>query len=213
MTIQQLSRERGIESILHFTTNRGSLGLFASRALKSRQRLNADQQLKHIFQPNARYRDKDRAWLDYANLSISQINTAFFRTCSGSWHREKDFFWCILDFTPEILLHDDVWFTTTNNIYTNVKRAQGAEGLEAIFQTPIHQYQANYSHRPANHPRNLPTCNQAEILYPQELSTDHLQRIYVRCDNDSDELAGQMAATGHSPVDVVVRPELFEGIR
>lgn len=63
MTIQQLIAERGIESILHFTTNRGSLGLFASRALKSRQRLNADQQLKHIFQPNARYRDKDRAWL------------------------------------------------------------------------------------------------------------------------------------------------------
>ena len=111
MTIQQLIAERGIESILHFTTNRGSLGLFASRALKSRQRLNADQQLKHIFQPNARYRDKDRAWLDYANLSVSQINTAFFRTCSGSWHKEKDFFWCILDFTPEILLHDDVWFT------------------------------------------------------------------------------------------------------
>ncbi|WP_269083876.1 DarT ssDNA thymidine ADP-ribosyltransferase family protein [Pseudomonas savastanoi] len=119
----------------------------------------------------------------------------------------------MLDFTPEILLHDDVWFTTTNNIYTNVERAKGPEGLEAMFQTPIHQYLANYSHRPANHPRNLPTCNQAEILYPQELSTDHLQRIYVRCDNDSDELAGQMAATGHSPVNVVVRPELFEGIR
>lgn len=136
MTIQQLSAERGIESILHFTTNRGSLGLFASRALKSRQRLNADQQLKHIFQPNARYRDKDRAWLDYANLSVSQINTAFFRTCSGSWHREKDFFWCILDFTPEILLHDDVWFTTTNNIYTNVERARALKGWKPYSRPP-----------------------------------------------------------------------------
>ncbi|MCQ3018880.1 DUF4433 domain-containing protein [Pseudomonas tremae] len=213
MTIQLLTAERGIESILHFTSNSGALGVFASRALKSRQRLNADQQLKHIFQPNARFRDKDVAWLDYANLSISQINTAFFKTCSGSWHKEKDFFWCILDFSPSIMLHDDVWFTTTNNIYTGVKRACGVEGLEAVFQPTTHQYQANYVRRPADHPSNLPTCYQAEILYPQELSTDYLQRIYVRCDNDTDELAGQMAATRHPQVEVVVRPELFEGIR
>ncbi|WP_081008222.1 DarT ssDNA thymidine ADP-ribosyltransferase family protein, partial [Pseudomonas savastanoi] len=207
------SGARSIESVLHFTTNRGALGVFASRALKSRQRLNADQQLKHIFQPNARFRDKDLAWLDYANLSISQINTAFFKTCAGSWHKEKDFFWCILDFSPSIMLHDDVWFTTTNNIYTGVKRARGVEGLEAVFQPTTHQFLGNYARRPADHPSNLPTCYQAEILYPLELSTDHLQRIYVHCDNDTDELAGQMAATGHPQVEVVVRPELFEGIR
>ncbi|MBX8577767.1 DarT ssDNA thymidine ADP-ribosyltransferase family protein [Pseudomonas cichorii] len=213
MSIERLSRERGIESILHFTTNRGSLGVFASKALKSRQRLNADQQLKHIFQPNARFRNKDVAWLDYANLSISQINTDFFRTCAGNWHKEKDFFWCVLDFSPDIMLHDNVWFTTTNNIYTGVQRARGMAGLEAVFQPTTHQYQNYYAHRSDDHSLNSPTCYQAEILYPGELSTDHLQRIYVRCDNDTDELAGQMAATGHPPVEVVVMPELFEGIR
>ncbi|MDF5857589.1 hypothetical protein P4197_03525 [Pseudomonas aeruginosa] len=92
MSIKQFIKQRGIESVVHFTTNRGSLGIFACNALKSRQRLNADEQLKHIFQPNARYRDKDLAWLDYANLSISRINMNFFNTCSGSWHRERDFF-------------------------------------------------------------------------------------------------------------------------
>jgi len=213
MSIESFNRERGIESVVHFTTNRGSLGIFASKALKSRKRLNADEQLKHIFQPNAQNRDKDIAWLDYANLSISRINTTFFNTCSSNWHREKNFFWCIFDFSPEAMLHDNVWFTTTNNICSGVKRARGLPGLEAAFQPITHQYQGNYARRSAEHPVNHPTCCQAEILYPAELSTEYLQRIYVRCDNDSDELAGQMAATDHPHVEVVVRPELFEGIR
>lgn len=213
MNLKDFYLSRGIESIVHFTTNRGSLGVFASRALKSRQRLNADEQLKHIFQPNAIKRNKDVAWLDYVNLSISRINTAFFSTCQGSWHRERDFFWCILDFRPEIMTHANVWFTTTNNIYTEVDRALGLPGLQKAFQPVTHRYQSYFARRPDDYPLNLPTCNQAEVLYPGELSTEHLQRIYVRCENDTDELAGQMAATGHPSVEVAVRPELFQEIR
>lgn len=213
MSIEQFIAERGIESVVHFTTNKGSLGIFASKALKSRQRLNADEQLKHIFQPNAKYRDKDLAWLDYANLSISRINTNFFNTCSGSWHKEKDFFWCIFDFSPEIMLHENVEFTTTNNIYTGNLRLPGLEGLVQVFQEKTHQYSNNYVERTEGFPKNLPTCNQAEILYPGEVSTRYLQRIYVRSEEDSDELAGQIAATAHPPVEVLVRPELFEKIR
>jgi len=213
MSIEQFIEQRGIESVVHFTTNRGSLGIFACNALKSRQRLNADEQLKHIFQPNARYRDKDLAWLDYANLSISRINMNFFNTCSGSWHRERDFFWCIFDFAPEIMLHDNVQFTTTNNIYTGNLRSPGLEGLQRAFQQTTHQYSNHYAERTEGFPENETTCNQAEILYPGEVSTRYLQRIYVRSEEHSDELAGQMAATAHRAVEVFVRPELFEKIR
>lgn len=213
MSIEQFIAQRGIESVVHFTTNRGSLGIFASNALKSRQRLNADEQLKHIFQPNAKSRDKDLDWLDYANLSISRINMNFFNTCSGSWHREQDFFWCIFDFSPEIMLHDNVQFTTTNNIYTGNLRSPGLEGLQRAFQPRTHQYLGYYADRTEGFPENEPTCNQAEILYPGEVSTRYLQRIYVRSEEHCDELAGQMAATAHPAVEVLVRPQLFDKIR
>ncbi|MNF53663.1 hypothetical protein D3C84_350630 [compost metagenome] len=212
MSLEKVIAERGIKSIVHFTTNRGSLGVFASGALKSRHRLNADQQLKHIFQPNATNRNKDAAWLDYANLSITHINTAFFGA-SGNWHKEQDFFWCILDFSPEILTHEGVWFTTTNNIYTNVRQDQGAEGLEAAFSDIIIQWPGRRVTRPKNHPLNRTTCPQAEILYPQEVSTKYLRKIYVRTESESDELAAQMAAVGHRNIPVEVSPNLFVEIK
>ncbi|WP_421551273.1 DarT ssDNA thymidine ADP-ribosyltransferase family protein [Pseudomonas yamanorum] len=212
MSIEQLIKDRGIESVVHFTTNRGSLGIFASSGLKSRQRLDTDQQLAHIFQPNAKRRNKDAAWLDFANLSISRINTSFFRY-SGNWHKERNFFWCIFDFSPEIMLHDGVWFATTNNIYTGVRQAQGLVGLEAAFQKCTTLWDDNIIKRPADHPLFLPTCPQAEILYPKEVSTQYLQRIYARCDSDSDEIAAQMYAMGHREVPVVVNPDLFDEIK
>ncbi|ATH81272.1 DUF4433 domain-containing protein [Pseudomonas sp. KHPS1] len=212
MSIERFIKDRKIESIVHFTTNRGSLGIFASEALKSRKRLAVDEQLQHIFQPNAQNRNKDAAWLDYANLSISRINTSFFGF-SGNWHREKNFFWCIFDFAPEIMLHEGVWFTTTNNIYTGVGRSPGLPGLEAAFQDVTTQWAGQMVRRPLNHPPCLPTCPQAEVLYPGELSTEHLQRIYARCESDSDELAAQMAAVGHRQIPVEVNPDLFEEIR
>ncbi|WIE47833.1 DarT ssDNA thymidine ADP-ribosyltransferase family protein [Pseudomonas sp. GM17] len=213
MSVENIVADRAIESVVHFTTNRGSLGVFASGALKSRQRLNTDAQLQHIFQPNAAYRGKDAAWLDYANLSITHINSNFFGTSSGNWHREKDFFWCILDFSPQILSHEGVWFTTTNNIYTGVQRAQGCKGLSAAFEDPVIQWVGKEIHRPVGLPLNRTTCTQAEVLYPEGVSTEYLQRIYVRTDSESDELAAQMAAVGHRRVVVEVNPDLFVEIK
>lgn len=212
MSIKQFCEDRGIESIVHFTTNRGALGIFASNALKSRQRLDVDDQLKHIFQPNAQRRNKDADWLDYANLSISRINTSFFNY-SGNWHREQDFFWCIFDFSPEIMQHDGVWFTTTNNIYSGVRRAQGLKGLSDAFKDNTTLWSGNVLARSADQPLCLPTCPQAEILYPGEVSTDHLQRVYARCDSDSNEIAAQMYAVGHRIVPVIVNPDLFDEIK
>ncbi|WP_312903666.1 DarT ssDNA thymidine ADP-ribosyltransferase family protein [Stutzerimonas nitrititolerans] len=213
MSVESVVAGRAIESIVHFTTNRGSLGVFATGTLQSRQRLNVDAQLKHIFQPNAAYRGKDADWLDYANLSITHINSEFFRTASNNWHRERGFFWCILDFSPQILSHEGVWFTTTNNIYTGVRRGQGPDGLEAAFQNPVTLWDGKMAWRSPNQPTNRTTCPQAEVLYPAGVSTDYLQRIYVRTESESDELAAQMSAAGHREITVVVSPDLFVEIR
>lgn len=212
MSLEEVIANRGIESVVHFTTNRGSLGVFATKALKSRQRLHTDHQLKHIFQPNAANRGKDAAWLDYANLSITHINTAFFGA-SGNWHKEQNFFWCILDFSPEILTHEGVWFTTTNNIYTGVRRSQSYKGLEASFDDPITQWAGRSVRRSLDLPPNRSTCAQAEVLYPREVSTDYLQRIYVRTESESDELAAQMAAVGHRNIVIEISPDLFVEIK
>lgn len=212
MSIEQFITDRKIGSVVHFTTNRGSLGIFASNALKSRHRLNDDEQLAHIFQPNARDRNKDAAWLDYANLSISRINTSFFRY-SGNWHKEQGFFWCIFDFSPEIMTHDGVWFATTNNIYTGVRQTQGLKGLQAVFQETTVLWNGKVVTRTPDHPPSLPTCPQAEVLYPGEVSTQYLQRIYARCSSESDEIAAQMYAMGHRQVPVVVNPDLFGEIK
>ncbi|MFJ3377702.1 DarT ssDNA thymidine ADP-ribosyltransferase family protein [Pseudomonas sp. NPDC086112] len=214
--IRKLIKQRNIKSVVHFTTNSGSLGTFASKALKSRQLLNSDEQLQHIFTPNALCRDRDVRWLNYVNLSISQINTNFFQVAENNWHREKNFFWCILDFSPEILTHDGVFFSTTNNIYSDVRRGEGHLGLEAAFAPFVSHWNSKTSSsvtRPDSYPAHLPTCRQAEVLYPKEVSTEYLQQIYVRSESEIDELMGQMAITSHPNIPIQVAPELFAGIK
>lgn len=213
MSILSVIEQRRIASILHFTTNRGILGILASRSLMSRQRLNVDAQLKHIFQPNAQYRGKDIAWLDFVNLSISRINASFFGICSGTWHREKDFWWCILDFSAEILAHDGVHFSNTNNIYTSVHRGQGEDGLQSLFEDRIVQWAGKVVVRPTDLPTWFPTCSQAEVLYPGQVSTEFLRTIHVSHDGFADELAAQMYAVNHPAVPIRVSPQMFEEIR
>ncbi|HEU0127959.1 MAG TPA: hypothetical protein VFQ48_05060 [Pseudonocardiaceae bacterium] len=40
---------RGITEVLHFTTHRGLLGIFAKEAVLSRERLEADKYIEHIY--------------------------------------------------------------------------------------------------------------------------------------------------------------------
>ena len=211
MSIADRIAERGIDSVVHFTTNRGALGVLASRSLKARKRLNEDEQLKHIFQANAATR-KDAAWLDYVNLSLSQINESFF-AASGNWHREKNFWWCILSFDPQIMTHEGVVFAMTNNMYSGVVRQAGEAGFEQMFSQRTTRWLGNVVLRPHGAASHLTTCGQAEVLYPGEVSTDYLQRIFVKSESDGDELAAQMSVVGHREVEIVVRPQLFGGIR
>lgn len=208
MTIADQVQALGLREVLHFTTNKGILGVLDAKALKARARLNCDERLEYIFQPNALNRDKDIKWLDYVNLSISRINNQFFGA-SGNWHRGKNLWWCVLSFDPVILGHSGVYFTTTNNIYTGVIRGQGNDALNDMFSENVLRWKGNSVERASTSPQNYTTCIQAEVLYPGQVSTEYLRRIYVLDEQSADELAAQFHVLRHPEVAIEIRPEIF----
>jgi hypothetical protein len=212
MSIAEIVRQRDIKQVLHFTTNGGLVGILDSGFLKSRTRLEADQRLEFIFSPNAAFR-KDRAWLDYVNLSLTRINSQFFGVSKNRWHRDRDIWWCVLAFDPIILSHEGVHFTTTNNFYSGVRRAAGPEGLDAMFGPKIFQYRDRKGDhivlRTAGMSPALPTCMQAEVLYPRQVSTDFLHQVYVATEEDADEVHGQLEALRHRQLGITVAPDVF----
>jgi ssDNA thymidine ADP-ribosyltransferase DarT-like protein len=207
VTIRDIIKKRGITEVLHFTTHKGLLGSLHSGAVKSRKRLPAELDLEFIYTPNAIYR-KDAAWLDYVNLSISRINSVFFAT-SCRWHRAEDLWWCIMSFDPEILTHPGVYFSTTNNMYTGVERGAGVAGLELLFAARVVRYNGNIAIRSVRLEDNSTTCEQAEALYPGELSMKYLRRVYVETNDDQDEVYAQMHLVGVFGVDVIIDPKRF----
>jgi hypothetical protein len=215
-TVKSIIDRRGIQEILHFTKGSSGLtGILHMKAVQSRYRLERDDRLAYIFEANASSR-RDTAWLDYVNLSVSEINSAFF-SASCHWHKEAGEWWVILSFDPVIAEHSGVFFTTTNNFYTGVKQAQGPDGLQASFADRIlkwHDWRQGVdvvALRKAGTPDCLTTCEQAEILYPKEVSTEFLRRIYVRNGEDMDDTMAQLDVLGHGRVEVVVAPERFNG--
>lgn len=209
MSVQNAIDRRGIESVLHFTTNSGLAGILASRAAKSRAILPTEKGLEHVYSPNCQYR-KDTAWLNFVNLSISTINLHLFGISSEKWHAGEDLWWAILCFDPAVLTHEGVFFATTNNMYTGVRRGQGEDGLEALFAPTVTRWAGNTIVRAAGLGDAYPTDVQAEALYPVELSTEYLRRVYVREEEHGDTVAGQLAALDHSRVDIIVDPSVFE---
>jgi ssDNA thymidine ADP-ribosyltransferase, DarT len=216
MSISEIIEGRGIERIIHFTTNHGALGVLATKSLKARARLREDELLTKVVKINAEDRRRDADWHDYVNLSITDINTFFFG--ASAWeHRDKDYWWCILSFEPVILTHSGVWFTTTNNMYSGVSRAQGADGLSALFAPAITQWNSYKEHRRVNrssiHSEKQPTCSQAEVLYPGQVSTEFLREIFVKDNQSFDELAAQIAVVAHRPVTIRVEPDFFKNAK
>ena len=210
MKIEDIIKERKIEDIIHYTTNSGFTGVLASEHLLSRARLREEQYLEHIIFYNCENRNRDKEWLDYINLSITTANMNLFGISRGKWHSTMDGWWCLLAFSTEILLHPGVFFATTNNIYTSVQRKKGAQGLNNLFADRIQRWPGNVVVREPNFPLNQPTCNQAEVLYPGDLSIDYLRHIYVETANNQDAVENIVAAfKGLPEFDCQVRPELF----
>lgn len=210
MTIEDIIINRGIEEILHFTTNKGVTGILAAGVVLSRKRLPADKHLEHIYLYNCPNRSRDRKWHDYINLSITSVNRYLFGISQGNWHSDMDGFWAILSFSPEILTHPGVYFTTTNNAYSDVKRDQGPEGLEALFANTVSSYGSVIKREPTT-PKNQPTCRQAEVLYPGQLSINYLKRIYVDSSDHACAIESQFDVLPNLPRlgDCIVKHDLF----
>ncbi|MES2498779.1 MAG: DarT ssDNA thymidine ADP-ribosyltransferase family protein [Pseudomonadota bacterium] len=209
MTIAEIIAARQIDEVVHFTTNHGCLGSLYTGSLQSRARLEGDEMVEYLFKPNARLR-RDPGYLDHVSLSIGHINTQYFGTSARSWHRDEPIFWCILAFDPVILEHPNVVFSTTNNIYTSVQRGMGEQGFDRLFADRTVRWQGNIAGRQPAWPSHYPTCFQAEALYPQSVSTEFLQRIYVQTSADQSEVIGFLKATFHRDIAVLVEPQKFE---
>ena len=77
--IKCAAEKKGINEVLHFTTNYGLLGMLAKNALLPNSELKEENTLAFIFKQNSEQRkEKNRDWLNYCNLSISKINKEFF---------------------------------------------------------------------------------------------------------------------------------------
>lgn len=211
MTIQNIIADRRIEEVLHFTTNRGLTGILASSAVMPRKRLPEDKRLEYILTYNCPDRSRDVRWHDYVNLSVTEVNLHLFGISKGKWHSGTENWWCIVCFSPVVLEHSGVYFTTTNNIYTGVRRADGPTGLENMFADRVSRWQGNVVSREPSSPANQPTCNQAEVLYPGDLSLQYLEHVYVENEDNAASVESMADVFDGIPdFDCIVSPELFD---
>ncbi|HBK4843347.1 MULTISPECIES: DarT ssDNA thymidine ADP-ribosyltransferase family protein [Enterobacteriaceae] len=217
MDIEQFIFEKGISEILHFTTERGLTGCAGTGLVLSRKALNEEQFLSYIASPVSSERkeaqdtfNKDEDWLDYINLSISEINTSYFNA-ARNWFRGEDRWWCIMAFDPIILTHPKVYFTTTNNIYTSVIRTPGCAGLQSMFVETITRWRGKTVSRNGRQQR-LTTCEQAEVLYPNPLDMKFLRSVYVQNQEQAASIHGTLRSFGFLSVNVIICPEKFLGV-
>ena len=217
MTIEQIIQERGIEGVLHFTTNRGLVGVLVTKSLLARRQLKQEDMLEYVLHVNAKYRpeaaadfDKSEDWLNYVNLSISEVNTRFLEV-SKRWHNDADVWWCILEFDPIILSHDGVYFATTNNSYGHCVREEGVGGFSALFQDSVRR-KADWRVVRGSRRSNLPTCEQAEVLYPESLGVKYLNRIYVAKEEHYDIAGGWVKEFDARDVEVLLSSAKFVGV-
>jgi hypothetical protein len=218
MSILDIVEHHGITEVVHFTSNHGLVGTLEVGALLSRRRLPDVDHLAYIAAPTSAQRqeamsyfDKVEDWLDFINLSLSEINQHYFNFAANKWHTQGDRWWTILSFRPEVLTHPGVFFTTTNNVYEHVVRGQGEEGLVALFKGPIYRKGRWLAHRNGR-AINLATCQQAEVLYPQSLAVAYLQKIYVATEEQHDLVAGWLRYYRINSVSVTIQPEKFAGV-
>lgn len=201
-------KSKGINEILHFTTNQGLLGVLRTGAVLPNSKLKKEDTLAFIFQQNSlKRRERDSKWLNYVNLSVTKLNFEFFEH-SQNVHQYSDIYWVILSFSPEIIMDSGVYFTTTNNIYPSCLRGERVECFERMFRDPIvGKYQKVIS-RGSSHLPSWTTCEQAEILYPGRLTLEHLVKVYVSNFEDKASIMAQLAVLG-LVLDVEVCPNKF----
>ena len=143
------------------------------------------------------------------SAEISRVNPTFFEISQG-WHRWEEIWWCVLSLDPAILAHPNVTFVTTNNIYTRARRGKGTDGLNALFAPSVERYIGRApAVRTATHLPSWPTCEQAEVLYPSEVSTDYLRRVYFARPHELQTARAQVATLNHREIELALAPEMF----
>lgn len=183
MILATAVKRRDISEVLHFTTHRGITGILAKQKILSRKRLPEDEYLEHVMLYNCHDRQRDSAWWDYINLSLSQVNDYLMAIAAGKWHVHRQGWWCIIALSPDILLHEGVYFATTNNAYPYVQRGTDLNAFEALFALSIRQFDNKVVYRSQAALPSYPTCPQAEVLYPKEMSLEHALHVYVPSDD------------------------------
>ncbi len=176
MTVAERARERGIEKVVHYTSERGVMGAVAKGELLSRKQVEDDPEIAFIYE--GIWERKDHAWVDYISLSVSRINVDLYQRSRNHF---PDFWWAVMSFDVEVLDHEGVCFTTTNNIYEDVcERGQGLDGFEALFQDSVAWgYRGSVRHRLQTHDDAWPTDRAAEVLYPTRLPLEFLRTLYL----------------------------------
>ncbi|RMP75965.1 DarT ssDNA thymidine ADP-ribosyltransferase family protein [Pseudomonas syringae] len=217
LSVEGVVARRNVSELLHFTSNHGLVGILEIKSILSRRTLPEEDHLAHIAAPTSAarqeaesYFDKQEDWLDYINLSISEINRNYFKFASERWHTSGDRWWVILSFRPSLLSQKDVYFSTTNNVYPETLRAKGGKGLEALFAESIARKPGWTVTRKARSD-NLPTCEQAEVLFPSRLDLSYLQAIYVANEDHSDLVEGWLSLYKISGVSVRIDASKFNG--
>ncbi len=174
MQPSELATGRGVREVLHFTTDKGVMGSLRKQALLSRAQLEDDPDLAFIFLEV--WPVKAPQWVDFISLSIHSINLDLWQRAVRNL---PDRWWAVMAFAPAILDHDGVWFSTTNNIFPAAKRAQGSDGLAALYADPVSGRYGEECTRDSIE-RAQPTDRAAEVLYPTTIGLEHLTAIYVR---------------------------------
>ena len=114
----------------------------------------------------------------------------------------------VLSFHPRILGHGGVVFTTTNNIYPKCSRGQGLAGFKAMFANQVVGRFGDV-HGRSGKQQLWPTDRQADVLYPKQLSCEHVLCIYVQCADSAERIHGILGGLQMS-VEVRHAPEVFE---
>lgn len=202
---------RSITEVLHFTTNKGLLGIFATGDVLCRDLLDSEQYIEEIYTPNCIDRLKDADWTGYVNLSISRVNDHMLGR-SVRWHSTEDVWWAVLAFDVSMLANTGVYFTTTNNTYPCVQRDTGVIGLRALFAESVEWgYYGSRKHRYSRMPDAWTTDPQAEVLYPERVPLRLLRAVYLREPEHVDHVAGWLPIFPDVPrVPIVPKPEVFQ---
>lgn len=194
-SVTDRAKDRGVDQIVHYTSNKGMMGLVSRGILLSRQRIADDPELAFIF--HNIWPVKAPRWIDHISLSVSRINLDLFQRASVNY---PQFWWAVLSFSPDILDDTGVWFTTTNNAYEETcQRGKGPTGFEAVFAPTVpYGYFGSVARRDTSIQDRYPTHRAAEVLYPGQLDLEHLQAVHV-LDAEHERLIGAWCDAYQTP--------------